>query len=181
MSKRVSREHPTPAGLPAGADAHGRGCRWCNHCIGTGACCVAWDTTGPTLKAQGIVELLLKIFLFSDCRLDELAELRREDVYLDEDKIWVRAGPGGQARFVPLQGLYKAELIAYLNNTNLKHLFETKDHAKYQAGELQRLLGQVCGKDGAVRDASPAALRRAVAAWFRDKGMLKKEVVRFLK
>jgi integrase len=130
---------------------------------------VAWDTTGSPLKAQGDIKLMLKIVLSTDCALSELVEIRREDVYLDEDKIWVRKGYGNRQRFIPILDSYKAEMITYLDNTNTKYLFEPKSHGRYSEAGLRRLIGRVCGGTGDAKGARPDVLRKKIAAWFRRR------------
>jgi len=171
----------SPPPPPKVRKAHDRrGCRWCTHCSGAGACCVAWDTTGTPYNGADKLALMLKVFLFSDCSPEEFIAIRREDVYLDENRIWIRPAAAVKPRMIALAGCCKKELITHLNHTNSKYLFETAEHAPYRPNDLHQIVANIrraAKNKGAV---GPERLRRTIAAWFSARGVLKKEVRPFL-
>lgn len=128
----------------------------------------------------GTIGLMLKILLFTGCRITEFVNIKREHLYIEENKILITHGKGNKQRYVPMFSFYKGELMTYLSTTKGIYLFETRLHDKYSTRRVQQILKGLAEEAGITQRVHPHMLRRTIATWLRDKDIPIEQIKDFL-
>ena len=85
--------------------------------------------------------LIVSILYSTGIRLNEIRNLKREDIDLDRNIVVVKQGKGKKDRITLLSEKIKPQLLAYLCDTEFKtkYLFEGRS-GKYSAKSIQKIL-----------------------------------------
>ena len=129
---------------------------------------------------KGTLGLMMKVLLFTGSRVNEFVNIKREDVFLSENKFLITEGKGDKQRYVPIFSFYKAELTTYLDNTKGKYLFQSRLHDRYTTRRIQQILKGLAKSCGITTRVHPHMLRRTIATWLRDKGIAIEQIKDFL-
>ena len=125
-------------------------------------------------EVKGLLESIknkkhrLMISLLYSCglRVSELVSLKREDILLERNLIFIKSGKGRKDRYTLLSEKIKQELLHHLLNTefNTKYLFETNRKTKYTIRSIQEILKK------SNRNVSPHMLRHSFATHLLESG-----------
>jgi site-specific recombinase XerD len=114
--------------------------------------------------------LIIKILYSSGLRLQELIDLKRNDIDFDRNLIFVKSGKGKKDRFTLLSQELKLDLLKYYSSFNFKtdYVFEGRNK-KYSKKSVQKIL-EYSGKKIDKR-ITPHMLRHSFATHLLESGV----------
>ena len=114
--------------------------------------------------------LIIKILYSSGLRLQELIDLKRNDIDFDRNLIFVKSGKGKKDRFTLLSQEIKLDLLKYYSSFNFKtdYVFEGRNK-KYSKKSVQKIL-EYSGKKIDKR-ITPHMLRHSFATHLLESGV----------
>ena len=123
---------------------------------------------------------LVEVLLSSGLRINELANLKTQDVDFDELTIYVKNGKGGKDRTVFITPVAKKYVLKYIswNKHKSEYLFTTRLGGKYSTngfGYTMREMSKMCGIH-----IHPHRFRRTLATDLARKGMPIQEIQKLL-
>lgn len=123
---------------------------------------------------------LVEVLLSSGLRINELANLKTQDVDFDKLTIFVKNGKGGKDRTVFITPVAKKYILKYLawNRHKSEYLFTTRLGGKYSTngfGYTMREMSKMCGIH-----IHPHRFRRTLATDLARKGMPIQEIQKLL-
>lgn len=114
--------------------------------------------------------LIIKILYSSGLRLQELIDLKRNDIDFDRNLIFVKSGKGKKDRFTLLSQELKLDLLKYYSSYSFKtdYVFEGRNK-KYSKKSVQKIL-EYSGKKIDKR-ITPHMLRHSFATHLLESGV----------
>jgi site-specific recombinase XerD len=108
----------------------------------------------------------------SGLRLDELLNLRVNDISFDRNQIFIRQGKGNKDRVVMLSDLLKRLLIFYTDEYKPVYwLFEGKDKkTQYSPSSVRNIVKLATMKAGITKRVTPHKIRHCFATHLLDGG-----------
>jgi len=105
-------------------------------------------------------------------RMGELLSLRKEDIFLDKNLIFVRGGKGKKDRTTILSENLKKLLFMYIQNYNPNYwLIEGVNRSKYSATSVNRVIKSAAKKASIGRNVSAHMLRHSFATHLLEQGL----------
>jgi integrase len=128
-------------------------------------------------KADNIQhELMLKLLFFTGVRNRELVNIRMNDIYPDENKIFIEKGKGGKDRYVLFNSDFKTALKIYIkNHPKNKYLFQTRLNDQYTPRRIQQIVKHYAEKAGIK--ATPHTFRHQAITWLSKHGFTDGELM----
>jgi len=114
--------------------------------------------------------LIIKILYSSGLRLQELIDLKRNDIDFDRNLIFVKSGKGKKDRFTLLSQEIKLDLLKYYSSFNFKtdYVLEGRNK-KYSKKSVQKILESSGKKIG--KKITPHMLRHSFATHLLESGI----------
>jgi len=114
--------------------------------------------------------LIIKILYSSGLRLQELIDLKRNDIDFDRNLIFVKSGKGKKDRFTLLSQEIKLDLLKYYSSFNFKtdYVLEGRNK-KYSKKSVQKILESSGKKIG--KKITPHMLRHSFATHLLESGV----------
>lgn len=114
--------------------------------------------------------LIIKILYSSGLRLQELINLKRNDIDFDRNLIFVKSGKGKKDRFTLLSQEIKLDLLKYYSSFNFKtdYVLEGRNK-KYSKKSVQKILESSGKKIG--KKITPHMLRHSFATHLLESGI----------
>ena len=115
-------------------------------------------------------KLVVELFYSSGLRLQELIDLKREDIDNDRNLIHIKKGKGKKDRVTLLSGFIKNDLLKYYGKYEFrnKYLFEGRNGGKYSKKSIQEILRKFGEKVGIK--ITPHMLRHSFATHLLESG-----------
>ncbi|MGM5480293.1 MAG: tyrosine-type recombinase/integrase [Nanobdellota archaeon] len=115
--------------------------------------------------------LVIQLLYSSGLRLDELRNLRREDIDFYNNTILVRDGKGGKDRMTVFSSCLKNDLISYIAKTTFKttFLFEGRG-GKYSSKTIQVIVSSSASRADLKQHVTPHMLRHSFATHLLESG-----------
>ncbi len=138
----------------------------------------------PNILSKGEIEMilgaltnlkhitLLYTIYSSGLRLNEILNLRVQDISFDRNQIFVNKGKGKKDRVVMLSDILKLLLIKYTDKYKPEYwLFEGRDQkTQYSASSIQKVVKQAAHKAGITKPVTPHKIRHCFATHLLDEG-----------
>ena len=114
-------------------------------------------------------KLIIKFLYSSGLRLSELLNLKRKDIEVDRNLIYVKKGKGNKDRITLLSETLKKDLLKYysLNQFKTEYIFEGRT-SKYSKKSVQKILERLGNK--IKTKISPHMLRHSFATHLLESG-----------
>ena len=121
-----------------------------------------------TLKDRALIEFLLS----SGVRVEELSEMKINDVNMETLTVHVKHGKGEKERITYISSVAKQHLNKYLmsRQDNVPYLFINKDRKKLEPGGVRYILREISKRSG-IEDVHPHRFRRTFATNLAARGM----------
>ncbi len=115
---------------------------------------------------------LLYTIYSSGLRLNEILNLRVQDISFERNQIFVKKGKGKKDRVVMLSEVLKLLLIKYTDKYKpVFWLFEGQDQkTQYSASSIQKVVKQAAYKAGISKPVTPHKIRHCFATHLLDEG-----------
>ena len=138
----------------------------------------------PNILSKGEIEMilgaltnlkhitLLYTIYSSGLRLNEILNLRVQDISFDRNQIFVKKGKGNKDRVVMLSEVLKLLLIKYTDKYKPVYwLFEGRDQkTQYSASSVQKVVKLAAYKAGITKPVTPHKIRHCFATHLLDEG-----------
>lgn len=122
-------------------------------------------------------KLMVKLLLYTGIRVNELTNIKKYDVNLNEQTIFIENGKGNKDRYVPILNQFKDVLAFYLSTIpNNKYLFENKFHDKYSTRYIRKIFQNYCKQAGIFR-IHPHLLRHVFITFLSNNGWTDEEIM----
>ena len=127
--------------------------------------------------------LLVKTLFYTGARVNELANIKVEDLRLDLEppQIYLAVAKGGSDGYVPILPTLAQELRTHLNGRRVGYLFESNRHDRYSSRAVQLMVKEAARAAGLEQSVTPHRLRASVATLLLDAGMPLEQVQKFLR
>lgn len=116
--------------------------------------------------------ILLRLLLYTGCRVAELCAIKVSDVDLDAGKIFIESGKGDRDRYVLFGDQFRLPLRAYMGSHGENvYLFESKYKAPFSTRRIHQIVseyGEAAGIDQAVH---PHLFRHAILTHLTKSGV----------
>lgn len=127
---------------------------------------------------KGFIRLhvvMLKLILFTGIRNAELANIRLEEVDLDQMKIRITQGKGDKDRYVLFPPYFRGELAQYVaiqRERGAVYLFESNRHSKFTTRWIRAITKQYALKAGINKRIHPHLFRHQILTYLTSKGII---------
>jgi integrase/recombinase XerD len=119
--------------------------------------------------------VMLKLLLFTGIRNAELAEIMLADVDLDQMKIRITQGKGGQDRYVLFPQYFRGELAQYVAIQQEKgavYLFESNRMTKFTTRWIREITKKYARNAGITKRIHPHLFRHQILTYLTSKGII---------
>ena len=118
--------------------------------------------------------ILIKILLYTGARVNELINIKINEIDFDRCQIRISQGKGGKDRVVPFPLSFRENLMFYLkiikSDTGC-YLFESNRKKKYTTRGIRKILTKYANDAGMKQSLSPHKLRHFLFTWLKKQGI----------
>lgn len=118
--------------------------------------------------------VLIKILLYTGIRVQELVNVKMEDIDFDRCQIRINQGKGNKDRIVPFPNAFKETLALFVNAEQAKggiYLFESNRKQAFTTRGIRKILADYAIKAGMQQSISPHKLRHFLFTWLKKQGV----------
>lgn len=118
--------------------------------------------------------VLIKILLYTGIRVQELVNVKIEDIDFDRCQIRINQGNGNKDRIVPFPNTFKETLVLFVNAEQTKggiYLFESNRKQAFTTRGIRKILADYATKSGMQQSISPHMLRHFLFTWLKKQGV----------
>lgn len=118
--------------------------------------------------------LLIKVLLYTGVRVQELVNLKIEDIDFDRCQIRINQGKGNKDRVVPFPYNFRETLIVFVNSEKGKgavYLFESNRKTAFTTRGIRKILAEYATEAGMTQSISPHKLRHFLFTWLKKQGV----------
>lgn len=118
--------------------------------------------------------VLIKILLYTGIRVQELVDLKINDIDFERAQIRINQGKGHKDRIVPFPKSFRETLMLYVNAELAKgsvFLFESNRKKPFTTRGIRKILADYALEAGIKKSLSPHQLRHFLFTWLRKQGV----------
>lgn len=116
-------------------------------------------------------EIMLRFLFFTSVRVSELVNIKKSDVDLDANKVFIDQGKGSKDRYILFPSSFRLTLSSHLHsNPKNRYLFESQRCGKYTARRIQQIVKQY-GNDAGIAKVHPHLFRHQMITWLTRSGL----------
>ncbi len=118
--------------------------------------------------------VLIKILLYTGIRVQELVNVKMQDIDFDRCQIRINHGKGNKDRIVPFPNAFKETLVLFVNAEQTKggiYLFESNRKQAFTTRGIRKILADYAIKAGMQQSISPHKLRHFLFTWLKKQGV----------
>lgn len=119
--------------------------------------------------------VMVKLLLFTGLRNAELAQVRVQDVDLDQRQVRIKQGKGGNDRSVLLPSSFRGELAQYLQSVQERravYLFESNRLRPYSTRRIRQIIHAYALAAGIHKRVYPHLFRHQLITFLTRKGII---------
>lgn len=119
--------------------------------------------------------VMLKLVLFTGIRNAELSNIRQDDVDLDQMKVRITHGKGGNDRYVLFPPYFRGELAQYVaiqRERGAIYLFESNRQSKFTTRWICEITKKYAKKAGITKRIHPHLFRHQILTYLTSKGIV---------
>lgn len=118
--------------------------------------------------------VLIKTLLYTGIRVQELVNLKMEDIDFDRCQIRINQGKGSKDRIVPFPHDFREILILFVNAEQANgaiYLFESNRKKPFTTRGIRKILADYATEAGIQQSISPHKLRHFLFTWLKKQGI----------
>lgn len=118
--------------------------------------------------------VLIKTLLYTGIRVQELVNLKMEDIDFDRCQIRINQGKGSKDRIVPFPHDFREILILFVNAEQANgavYLFESNRKKPFTTRGIRKILADYAKEAGIQQSISPHKLRHFLFTWLKKQGI----------
>jgi integrase/recombinase XerD len=118
--------------------------------------------------------VLIKVLLYTGVRVQELVNIKLQDIDFDSCQIRINAGKGSKDRIVPFPVSFRETLMLYWTNEKTSgaiYLFESNRKKAFTTRGIRKILANYAKKAEMARSLSPHKLRHFLFTWLKKQGI----------
>lgn len=118
--------------------------------------------------------VLIKVLLYTGVRVQELVNVKIEDIDFDRCQIRINHGKGNKDRIVPFPHDFRETLILFANAEQTKgavYLFESNRKKLFTTRGIRKILADYARAAGMQQSISPHKLRHFLFTWLKKQGI----------
>lgn len=118
--------------------------------------------------------VLIKILLYTGVRVNELVNIKLQDIDYDSCQIRINLGKGSKDRIVPFPLGFRETLMLYAKNEETSgtiYLFESNRKKAFTTRGIRKILANYAKKANIAQSLSPHKLRHFLFTWLKKQGV----------
>ena len=118
--------------------------------------------------------VLIKTLLYTGIRVQELVNVKMEDIDFDRCQIRIIQGKGSKDRIVPFPHDFREILILFVNAEQANgavYLFESNRKKPFTTRGIRKILADYATEAGIQQSISPHKLRHFLFTWLKKQGI----------
>lgn len=118
--------------------------------------------------------VLIKILLYTGVRVNELVNIKLQDIDYDSCQIRINLGKGNKDRIVPFPINFRETLMLYAKNEGTSgaiYLFESNRKKAFTTRGIRKILANYAEKANMAQSLSPHKLRHFLFTWLKKQGI----------
>lgn len=118
--------------------------------------------------------VLIKILLYTGVRVNELINIKLQDIDYDSCQIRINLGKGSKDRIVPFPVGFRETLMLYAKNEETSgaiYLFESNRKKAFTTRGIRKILANYAKKANIAQSLSPHKLRHFLFTWLKKQGI----------
>jgi integrase/recombinase XerD len=118
--------------------------------------------------------VLIKTLLYTGIRVQELVNVKIEDIDFDRCQIRINQGKGSKDRIVPFPHDFREILILFVNAEQANgavYLFESNRKKPFTTRGIRKILADYATEAGIQQSISPHKLRHFLFTWLKKQGI----------
>lgn len=118
--------------------------------------------------------ILIKILLYTGVRVNELVNIKLQDIDYDSCQIRINLGKGSKDRIVPFPLGFRETLMLYAKNEETSgaiYLFESNRKKAFTTRGIRKILANYAKKANIAQSLSPHKLRHFLFTWLKKQGV----------
>ncbi len=118
--------------------------------------------------------VLIKVLLYTGIRVQELVNIKLQDIDLDSCQIRINMAKGSKDRIVPFPVSFRETLMLYANHEKTSgavYLFESNRKKAFTTRGVRKILANYAKKAKMGRSLSPHKLRHFLFTWLKKQGI----------
>jgi integrase/recombinase XerD len=117
-------------------------------------------------------EIMLRFMFFTSVRVSELVSIKRDDVDLDANKVFIDQGKGSKDRYILFPASFRLILASHLSaNPKNRFLFESSRCGPYTTRRVQQIVQEYRAKAGIRQKIHPHLFRHQMITWLTRSGL----------
>jgi integrase/recombinase XerD len=117
-------------------------------------------------------EIMLRFLFFTSVRVSELVSIKRNDVDLNANRVFIDQGKGSKDRYILFPASFRLVLSSHLQaNPKSRYLFESQRCGKYTPRRVQQIVQTYRVKAGLTQRVHPHLFRHQMITWLTRSGL----------
>lgn len=118
--------------------------------------------------------VMIKVLMYTGVRVNELVNIKLQDLDFDNCQIRINLGKGSKDRVVPFPHSFRETLMLYANNektSGAEYLFESNRKSPFTTRGIRKILANYAHKAEMPQSLSPHKLRHFLFTWLKKQGL----------
>ncbi len=118
--------------------------------------------------------VMIKVLMYTGVRVNELINIKLQDIDFDNCQIRINLGKGSKDRVVPFPHSFRETLMLYAKNEGTSgaiYLFESNRKTLFTTRGIRKILANYAEKANMPQSLSPHKLRHFLFTWLKKQGL----------